>query len=113
MAILYVCGLCWLAMEFPWRSLIKQDEAMFCTYTGSQRKLISEKRFKLINCLGEYVATRGDPPLIYKKFGFLLACAKKKYLPHIKLHNRDGVPYQGLQNIWKDYFSHVKIKQVI
>ena len=38
---------------------------------------------------------------------------KKKYLPHIKLHNRDGVPYQGLQNIWKDYFSHVKIKQVI
>ena len=35
-------------VDLPWNfhegSWIKQDEAMFCTYTGSQRKLISEKK---------------------------------------------------------------------
>ena len=96
------------------RSWMEQDEAMLSN--GSQRKLISEKRLELINWFGEYVATRGENPPHIQEIWFPFGMRKNEifaaYKVEMELDNRDGVSYQSFLNIWKDYFSHVKIKQV-
>lgn len=72
---------------------------------SSVRKLTSEKRLHAINWFGEYIA-------IWLPFGLRKNEVYSRYEVETEEESRDRVSYQTFLNIWKDHFSHVKIKQV-
>lgn len=72
---------------------------------SSVRKLTSEKRLHAIFWFGEYIA-------IWLPFGLRKNEVYSRYEVETEEESRDRVSYQTFLNIWKDHFSHVKIKQV-
>lgn len=83
---------------------------------SSVGKLTSEKRLHAINWFGEYIAMRGENPPhiqeIWLPFGLRKNEVYSRYEVETEEESRDRVSYQTFLNIWKDHFSHVKIKQV-
>uniref|UniRef100_A0A8W8JJX8 DUF7869 domain-containing protein n=1 Tax=Magallana gigas TaxID=29159 RepID=A0A8W8JJX8_MAGGI len=114
-----VCLKSWLIAHGIKKSIYYKERKTWMTRDegplSSVRKLTSEKRLHAINWFGEYIAMRGENPPhiqeIWLPFGLRKNEVYSRYEVETEEESRDRVSYQTFLNIWKDHFSHVKIKQ--
>ena len=121
MAILYVCGLGWLAMKFPYQFITDREGPRWSKMKQSfVRILVLRENWylkktwidKLVRRMCCY-KRRNTPHIQEILFPFVMRkkwsnCSKAE----MELLKRDIISYRSFLNIWKYYFSHVKIKQV-